>query len=42
MMFGEWQEGSKLGGKKRNIIGPVEAGRKVNKVKMYAGVKSKH
>jgi len=40
-IFRERQEGPKLGGKKRDIVGPVEAGRKVNKVKMDAGVKLK-
>ena len=33
MMLRERLEGPKLGGKKRNIVGPVEAGRMVNKVK---------
>jgi len=41
-IFRERLEGSKLGGKKRNIVRPVEAGKKVNKVKMDAGVKLKH
>jgi len=38
MILRERQEGPKLGDKKRNIVRPVEAGRKVNKVKMDAGV----
>ena len=41
-IFRERQEGPELGGKKRNTVRPVEAGRKENKVKMDAGVKLKH
>jgi len=42
MILRERQEGPKLRDKKRNIVGPVEVGRKVNKAKMDAGVKLKH
>ena len=41
-IFRERLEGSKLGGRKRNNVRQVEAGRKENKVKMDAGVKLKH